>query len=456
MAHTPPSARSLFAAALILALAAFSAGAVDLEAFRTFTDTAGRDLEARLVSYDPYNGTVELLLTNGKTGSVSTDQLSAADHAFLELWQQAQQFLSNELLEITVTYTEADWEEDKGLNLSGERRDHFIERFGVQERQVNTFTLALNNHGSTTLTNLTIEYCQYRIQDDDITPINSSIEVGDMVPGTPFAASRNAYNFRRGGNLIVETPGTRIRISMTLEDGTRLMREICTPAALPLDKYPWIQSAGALTQEKADQPDPASYPDKPMSSDEIRSLAKQYIKAFEDEDYETWKALLSPMHPGAALLKADSFKRRTSQFKEFRILGIDGYHVKLKIKYESGLQTEGWLLLHSSGHIKYTPSAFRHPVAVACLQLSFLLDENASMRNRATGLLKRCKIPLYEYDADAPSSNWTRNAKKILKWLEDNGTSLDPSEPRVFLPQEAMDNLIEQSEQKLQNAIRYL
>jgi hypothetical protein len=186
----------------------------------------------------------------------------------------------------------------------------------------------------------------------------------------------------------------------------------------------------------------ASFPDEKLSEQKIRNLAQTYIKAMEHKDFEAWKELLSPMHPGHPDLNTENFTSHTHRVSSIQIENIEGQNVRLSIQRDTGRKATGYLIIHASGHIKYTPFVFKHPVRTAAQALAPLVSDNYSFRNTSVHVLKEAKVPLFGYDLDAPGDQQKEEARKILNWLRENGATHDTTEPKVKMSDEELQECI--------------
>lgn len=431
----------LFLIMLTCAMTRPCAKANSFEEYHTFVDTSGRSIEAKVLDYDPTNGKVQLERRNGKTGMVPADQLSEGDHRFLDLWLEAQQFLNNDLLEISIMFKRGYWD-DTG-DVTGDR-----------DRRNDELIISLLNHGDTTLTNVTAEYCTYRERKEQIAAYNRTLEIGELTPAKSLEIVRKETSWKRGFKFRNILEGARFRFMMPLSNGTTLVREICIPKPLPLDDYPWVEGKKALEAEKASLPDPTDYPDKTMTGKDVKALAKQYIEAIEDEDFEAWKALMAPMHPGHASFTESSFKMSIKHINSIHILDIEELNVHMRVRNKRGNPSEGWLQIHSSGHIKYTPVKFKHPIELALNNVSLLLHKKDEWRRTGVRYLREAKVPLLNYKVEGNQNDWNKSVKQIMEWIEKNGGTHDPTNPKVFFPEEALKEEIELTERRIEDVPR--
>ncbi len=433
--------KTALAIVCVLVFSAFHAKANPFQECHTFTDTSGRSIDAVVLDYDVASGKVDLKLENGHKGTVSIDQLSEDDHAYLGLWLESRRLLSNELLEINITFEDGYWH-DTG------------DRAGDRDRREDHLLISIVNHGTTTLTNITAEYCTYRDRKEQIGAYNFTLKVGELTPSTPVEINRKQVSYKRGVQFRNILVGARFRFMMTLSDGTELIREICVPEPLPLDDYPWVEGVKAREAEKAEMPDPSDYPAVTMSEKEVRALAEQYIDAIDDEDFEAWKALLAPMHPGDSSLTETGFKTSVSRFNGVHILDVEDRNVNLRVRYKSSGSIESWLQITESGHIKYTPLQFPHPITRALQGVPFLLRNRKDLRTTGMSYLRDAGVPLFNYDLNGDRNDREDAVEKIMEWIEANGATHDHTLPKVYYPEDALNELIELAERGIENVDR--
>jgi len=200
---------------------------------------------------------------------------------------------------------------------------------------------------------------------------------------------------------------------------------------------------------------PTGSSEKTISKKEIIKLVDQYVTAVEDENFEAWNELLTPLHTDSPLLTPTNFLTEASMIQDLSVEQIDGLNAALKIQYYDGREQIGSLQIHDSGHIKYTPFVFKHPVSRACSQVQILLNDYMTMLGSTSSEASRMEIvweldamgiPLCDYDPLTPFNEARRAAaKKILKWLEENGQEFDNTEPKIFITPDEFTRCIEEA-----------
>ena len=202
---------------------------------------------------------------------------------------------------------------------------------------------------------------------------------------------------------------------------------------------------------------PASYPEKAMSETEVKHLAEKYMRARSESDYDTWKTLMEPMHPGDNMLFKGNFMGYGGHDIRFKIEAVVGRNVKIEWRYKAHDRTKlSWLQITSSGYIKYSAFNFEHPVSTSFSRLRSLVHENEETRARDILKLREANIPVFDFDVAGTKKSRIESVEKILNWLKEHGASHDTSEPKVFLPQEELDNLIMDAEKMISLARKRL
>lgn len=327
-------------------------------------------------------------------------------------------FENNSLFTIEVGGKESDWK-DCG------------DRIGDREYKTTKYTFSLENHSTNDLGGIRGSYLIYRDRDDCIVSEHYDLkEVGVVRAGeTVNCSAKNQASYKRSNprDFLNEVIGIRARFLMTLADGAEIIREVKYPRKLSDKKCPWAEPI-----DTSNLPDPSGYPDKDLSEEDVKNLVKRYIKAVDRKDYETWLALLSPMHPGDDDLEERCFLSKANRIDSIDIKEIDGLNVVLEVEEERfGRTSKKYLQVHSSGHIKYTPLVFKHPVSDAFVHILVLTHEDVTLRNTGVNFLKENNIPLFGYEATGPSDEYLRSASKVFDWLVENGRDFDSTEPKV-------------------------
>jgi hypothetical protein len=342
-------------------------------------------------------------------------------------------FENKSLFEIKAEAKESDWESCG--DAEGDRRE-----------RTTRYTFYLTNNSSNDLNGITGSYCLYRDRNEYVEidmyelPAIGPVDAGKTVE---YDALHNHASYKRTSprKFLNEVVGMRARFVMKAADGTELVREVSVPDGLSEKKYPWKQTADSL-----DLPDPSGYPDKEMTDKDVKALVKQYIKAVEREDFEAWKELLAPMHSGDEYLDKDRFMSAASKTRSIDIDDIDGRNVVLEIVSASnGRKRIGYLQIDSSGHIKYTPFVFIHPIHRAFNYIGLLEMDDVTWRNTGVTFIKKMDIPLFGYDAQSSKEEYSAATSKILDWLTKNGQLYDTSDPKIYISQREFNECVDQA-----------
>lgn len=188
-----------------------------------------------------------------------------------------------------------------------------------------------------------------------------------------------------------------------------------------------------------------------ISEEEVEALAKLYIKALEEHDFELWRSLILPLHG----------KHVQPRFEEItmKVKRVDGLNVQIKIRSEAYSRTTGWLQVTPMGQIKYTPLQFRHPcvrLIDACGSLYAVAKEGVdgtyrdpvAIRVLAYESLKQSNIPTYGYNPTASESERRSRAMKIEAWMKTHMTTWDDSEPKLAMPEKEFEELFDEVSEK--------
>ena len=195
-----------------------------------------------------------------------------------------------------------------------------------------------------------------------------------------------------------------------------------------------------------------------LSRQQLRNLAKKYIKSILDEDYIAWSSLMVDTKETS---KKDfmSFYGVTSGYKTTMRYGFCFDNIK-KIKAKEvrndsitldvytetnkgSYVTPVALLLLPDGKIKYDAFIVRHPLFNAKASARFLLGFTARPNPNTTEQADYTRTRLYEsgvplFGFDEPSASKQdklKALKDILEWISKNRHKWDSSDPKVYLPQ---------------------
>lgn len=202
-------------------------------------------------------------------------------------------------------------------------------------------------------------------------------------------------------------------------------------------------------QEKPTKGSLAAETRKTLSEEEVRAIAKLYIKAWEDRDYQLWLKLVGPLHKRA--LSESSFNS-CNQKLSLKLGQVEGLNVQIDVK-GIGRSSEGWLQLLPSGEIKYTPLQFSHPLIRSFECVSYLYlhsDEVAAVWRRRSycNTLSENNIPLFGYEPDASKNDRKRCADKIRNWLIEEGAMWDATDPKIPIPEKQFKELLKEYKNK--------
>jgi tetratricopeptide (TPR) repeat protein len=156
--------------------------------FRTFTDTQGREVKARIVSVDDRTGKVELEREGGKTFKVSPGLFTEADQEYIQAWTTANLVLSEKNL--IVTFSKKSEPVDKEAT---------AEHAGFSGEAV-YYEVTLENRSRQPVENLVIDY-QYFItmdikdRDEIIRRVSGSANIERIEPSASVMFTTEAATF---------------------------------------------------------------------------------------------------------------------------------------------------------------------------------------------------------------------------------------------------------------------
>ena len=234
------------------------------DAYRDFTDTQGRSIRGRVLSFDAVKGVVQIEAESGKKARMPLTGLIGEDQEYIQAWGNAQGFLDESKLKIqTVDRKIDESEEEKRRDVtytSGDTEKDFLTNVITTEKMVYEFEFSNSNLDA--LEGIRMEYQIYYEQSkmtrDDTKPEPQQIIMKDkmsipVVPGkgkiTVTTKSIDIYedhinpvpqaggDRRQGGKGRVN--GVRARLYIQLSTGEELMREVCHPKSLSDEKFHW-------------------------------------------------------------------------------------------------------------------------------------------------------------------------------------------------------------------------
>lgn len=128
---------------LLALLFAGTISAEDNDGFRTFTDTEGRTIQARILDYDAVKGRIQIVREDGKKAWVSPNVFSDTDQAYIGEWVAADCVLAEKNLRVSVKEC---------------RRERFGDGNDTERGEVLYYEVKLENRSGQDIQNLEIEY----------------------------------------------------------------------------------------------------------------------------------------------------------------------------------------------------------------------------------------------------------------------------------------------------------
>ena len=238
----------------------FCAGAWADDAYRDFTDTQGRSIRGRVLSFDAVKGVVQLEAENGKKARIPLAGLVGEDQEYIQAWGNAQNFVNESRFRIS-----ADRKREK--NESKSRKG------GSRETDAKNvwYDITLSNNSYVPLDDMRLEYCIFYEQDgynrdgavDDQQGVYcGKLDVDGIAARTDkvlHTAAVMVYREELDGGWIYSSGadnvkhgkvhGLWLRASIALPNGDRVVRDYCLPDSLPNSKA-WTTKAVAVGLNK--------------------------------------------------------------------------------------------------------------------------------------------------------------------------------------------------------------
>ena len=251
--------------------------------YRTFTAEDERTLKAKVVAYDATTGKVQIQREDNKKLTVPTAAFSEKDQTYITAWQATQDFLSTAKLKLELKRNEVkSWKKEHEADLSqiklgkGDGKRDGIEVIATDNNTQYKYDLLIENKGSASLKNITVEYRVYyeqekAVKDEEgekrrkeskqegaekrvrynavnenkvkdgaarLKPIEPK-ETKTISTGSVTIMKRTVdKSYQDKINLKGSLAGAWVRLSMKGPDGKKVVREIAQPDSV-MKKYPW-------------------------------------------------------------------------------------------------------------------------------------------------------------------------------------------------------------------------
>ncbi len=214
--------------------------------YRTFTDTEGRSIEAKIVEFDSAQGRVQIERKDGKTVWVPPSAFSEEDQAYIHRWSQIHTMLDETALKVTVEPVE---ERSRNRQLVYDTRfdsSYEMGRWGKASKAVSC-RMVLKNRSGGPIGPLRIEYryliggkLEYRIPgafgEVTLAPGEERILTGDMHLLAEHYKISTVYTKEYPSGIDKEVKygedeleGVWVRISDPELEGESATRDICMP-----------------------------------------------------------------------------------------------------------------------------------------------------------------------------------------------------------------------------------
>lgn len=214
-----------------------------------------------------------------------------------------------------------------------------------------------------------------------------------------------------------------------------------------------------------------------LSKDQVKDIGARYIKMLEKYHTHPKKSFFcKPLADHISTNSSPGGVAYRSPFKDIEQIRLDDYSEKyfsFEITYtskETGYNNSSnitetnwrpdlvWALLAPDGQIKYESAFYPHPVEELVIllarassprthyRLPIPIIYTSTMTEQFTELLQDCGAPSFSMEDDSfRFSNLKKKEENALEvvidWLIENGTNIDTTEPKVYYPKDAFEQL---------------
>jgi hypothetical protein len=151
----------------ILLLMVLATGVQAEKQYRDFTDTQGRTIRGRILSYNKARGEVHLERDNGRTAKVPATIFSEVDREYIEKWNNESGVRSTSRFRVSCNRRAVkNWQEImKGtINYTDGSKEH-DQVVGKKDFEEVNYEIEFANRNSYPITDLVLEYCIYYEQE---------------------------------------------------------------------------------------------------------------------------------------------------------------------------------------------------------------------------------------------------------------------------------------------------
>ncbi|WP_372798470.1 hypothetical protein [Pontiella sp.] len=245
-----------------LGMPVFEAGA-EMHAFEL---KDGRTLEAEIIDYDGRSGKVTLKRPDGKRVPVPADIFVGADQSYIQEWNAAKAFTSDQYLKITFDEEILERRKEEVYrdmtDTEGNMESYLMKEIKYEDV---AFQIQLRNMNKSTLDGMRMEYRIYyeqssenwNKQEPEQFVFAAEAEVSAVAGGqgikimtqpvTIYDDNLNAISWSDGSERVPgrgEVHGIRARLYMKNKSGGEIMREACYPKNLSNEEFAWKGGTG--------------------------------------------------------------------------------------------------------------------------------------------------------------------------------------------------------------------
>ena len=237
---------------ICLGMLVFAAWADD--AYRDFTDTQGRTLRGRVLSFDGRKDMVTIELENKRKATVAVAGFSEADQQYIRAWGLLEGVRSESKLKISIERRKVkSWNEKHYGSVTAGGESEGTQMTGKTNYEEEGFDIVFFSRNECVIKGLTLEYCIYYEQEvlqgqvaqtgvlygfipiDGVTPNDKKVISTDSVCVFEYATGEqfiNAYELKG------EIMGLSWRLFLVADGEKTLVREATYPDSLS-SSYAW-------------------------------------------------------------------------------------------------------------------------------------------------------------------------------------------------------------------------
>lgn len=213
------------------------------EDYHMFTDITGREISARILTYDSRKQNIRVEMGTGRQGNILLSQLSDADQEYVRQWQVGRDFMQDRRFVISAKRKCEDNEEK-------------TRKYGVITRDVEnmSYEILLENKSEMMFENIKMQYCIYYEQEESVTGGNETrqgvycgeADIESLTAGSKQKLKTDAvliykaeldsgYYYTAGSDSSQDgaVRGIWVKFTMEMPGGDKVVRDFCMPDSIP-------------------------------------------------------------------------------------------------------------------------------------------------------------------------------------------------------------------------------